>query len=53
MDLEEEDEYLRRAVLRVLYLCRREDVDKPDLGSCIWSASWPVQKLRWSFTSGI
>ena len=32
MDLEEEDEYLRRAVLRVLYLCRREDVDKPDLG---------------------
>ncbi len=28
----EEDEYLRRAVLWALYLCRREDVDQPGLG---------------------
>ncbi len=28
----EEDEYLRRALLWVLYLCRRENVDQPGLG---------------------
>ena len=28
----EEDEYLRRALLWVLYLCRREDIDHPGLG---------------------
>ncbi len=32
MDIEE-DEYLRRALLWLLYLCWREDVDEPDLGS--------------------
>ena len=32
MALEEEDEYLRRAVLWLLYLCRREDVDRSGLG---------------------
>ena len=29
----EEDEYLRRALLWMLYLCRREDVARPGLGS--------------------
>ena len=29
----EEDGYLRKAVLWLLYLCRREDVDRPGLGT--------------------